>query len=246
MGCGEDAGLLRWVPSTAGAGCARGKERQAANGGRVSSCGYAGGDGTVAWGSRNRLLLWSRCRLAPPARPQLSSLAPRCPAGRELAKFMASVQAMAYGSHNSELTAEMFRRLVDNKVRRAGGPPAAHECAGCCTDKDCMRAEGAHAWCAMDVPCCRPPRSGPLCCPSVLPLAVWPPWWAHRGSVHWRARWSPPSDCQAPPPCCLRSALRAPALPTHPPSHPPTAAWQVAEHAKRRSFIEAGGGDAPY
>ncbi|PSC70197.1 ATPase family AAA domain-containing 3-B [Micractinium conductrix] len=36
--------------------------------------------------------------------------------GRELAKFMASVQAMAYGSHNSELTAEMFRRLVDNKV----------------------------------------------------------------------------------------------------------------------------------
>ncbi|KAL4450227.1 hypothetical protein ABPG77_010896 [Micractinium sp. CCAP 211/92] len=36
--------------------------------------------------------------------------------GRELAKFMASVQAMAYGSHNAELTAQMFRRMVETKV----------------------------------------------------------------------------------------------------------------------------------
>lgn len=38
------------------------------------------------------------------------------PAGRELAKFMASVQAMAYGSHNAELTSQMFRRMVETKV----------------------------------------------------------------------------------------------------------------------------------
>jgi hypothetical protein len=31
------------------------------------------------------------------------------PAGRELAKFMASVQAAAYGSHESVLTSDMFR-----------------------------------------------------------------------------------------------------------------------------------------
>lgn len=36
--------------------------------------------------------------------------------GRELAKFMASVQAMAYGSHNAELTSQMFRRMVETKV----------------------------------------------------------------------------------------------------------------------------------
>ncbi|KAL4421615.1 hypothetical protein ABPG75_010906 [Micractinium tetrahymenae] len=36
--------------------------------------------------------------------------------GRELAKFMASVQAMAYGSHNAELTAQMFRLMVETKV----------------------------------------------------------------------------------------------------------------------------------
>lgn len=40
----------------------------------------------------------------------------RPPAGRELAKFMASVQAMAYGSHNAELTSAMFRRMVETKV----------------------------------------------------------------------------------------------------------------------------------
>ncbi|KAI7840123.1 hypothetical protein COHA_006164 [Chlorella ohadii] len=37
--------------------------------------------------------------------------------GRELAKFMASVQAMAYGSHNAELTSAMFRRMVETKVK---------------------------------------------------------------------------------------------------------------------------------
>ena len=29
---------------------------------------------------------------------------------------MASVQAMAYGSHNAELTSAMFRRMVETKV----------------------------------------------------------------------------------------------------------------------------------
>ena len=42
------------------------------------------------------------------------------PAGRELAKFMASVQAMAYGSHNAELTSAMFRRMVESKVGGGG------------------------------------------------------------------------------------------------------------------------------
>jgi hypothetical protein len=41
-------------------------------------------------------------------------------AGRELAKFMTSVQAMAYGSHNAELSSAMFRRMVDSKVTEHG------------------------------------------------------------------------------------------------------------------------------
>lgn len=49
--------------------------------------------------------------------PTISYLAHLLPlAGRELAKFMASVQAMAYGSHNAELTSAMFRRMVETKV----------------------------------------------------------------------------------------------------------------------------------
>ncbi|KAL4854855.1 ATPase family AAA domain-containing protein 3 [Chlorella vulgaris] len=40
--------------------------------------------------------------------------------GRELAKFMTSVQAMAYGSHNAELSSAMFRRMVDSKVKEHG------------------------------------------------------------------------------------------------------------------------------
>lgn len=53
--------------------------------------------------------------LPAPAEPLLPAPPAFLP-GRELAKFMASVQAMAYGSHNAELTSAMFRRMVETKV----------------------------------------------------------------------------------------------------------------------------------
>lgn len=61
------------------------------------------------------VLSWLRPLCDAPRDPSLTSLF--CPpAGRELAKFMASVQAMAYGSHNAELSSAAFRAMVEAKV----------------------------------------------------------------------------------------------------------------------------------
>ena len=37
--------------------------------------------------------------------------------GRELAKFMASVQATVYGSHEPVLTGDMFKRVLELKLK---------------------------------------------------------------------------------------------------------------------------------
>ena len=135
----------------------------------------------------------------------LPSALPSLPAGRELAKFMASVQALAYGSHNAELTSQMFRRTVDTKVGGTGVPPGQRTlaCAG---------------WSGV---------SFSACCGS-LAVAMLPP---------------PPLPWVATSVFCTSSTARVELAPSVCALHP---VLQVTEHSKRRSFIEAGGGDAPY